>query len=399
MAKKQPEQPNNNGSNHEPKRKKPRFLSRLLLFLLALILVLAAVTAIVFRDQLNLDNVKRWFHYRSLVLSDSGQAESFPYDGDLTDTFTTLDGDLLVCSDNAISLYSGSGTRYVSQSVTMENPVVDTNGTLAVVYDAGGDELYVLGQRQLIWQAEGLSSILAAHLNRSGQLTVVTQSDGYRGAVTVYNTSYEPLVSVNLSSAYVMDAALSDDGKTLSILTIGQEDGTFTSTLSLYTLNTANAGEFVPDISCSLNGNVIIATRHTEDLVWSLGNLGLDITDHRGKTVSYDWSDLYLKRYTLNGNGFATALLSRYRAGSQTELITIDSSGTSHTREYNEQILSLAAAGRYVAVLTGDRLDIYTSDLELYDSLEGTQGARCVLLMEDGSAILLSSENASYYVP
>lgn len=394
MPNKQPEQ-----ENTEKKRKKPRFLVRLLLFLLALVLLLAGVTAVVFRDQLNMDNIRRWFHYRSLVLNDSGQAESFPYEGDLTDTFATLDGDLLVCSGNTISLYSGSGTRYVSQSVSMEHPVVDSNGTLAVVYDAGGEELYVLGQRQLVWEADGLRSILSAHLNRSGQLTVVTQADGYRGAVTVYGTDYQPIVTVNLSSAYVMDAALSDDGKTLSILTVGQEGGTFTSTLSLYALNTAGAGEFIPDAVCSLGGNVVLATRHTEDEVWSLGNLGLNVTDHSGKTVTADWSDLYLKRYTLSGDGYATVLLGRYRAGSQADLVTIDASGARHSVEYNEQILSLAAAGRYVAVLTGDRLDLYTSDLELYASLEGTQGARGVLLMKDGSAILLSSGSASYYVP
>lgn len=394
MPNKQPEQ-----ENTEKKRKKPRFLVRLLLFLLALVLLLVGVTAVVFRDQLNMDNIRRWFHYRSLVLNDSGQAESFPYEGDLTDTFATLDGDLLVCSGNTISLYSGSGTRYVSQSVSMEHPVVDSNGTLAVVYDAGGEELYVLGQRQLVWEADGLRSILSAHLNRSGQLTVVTQADGYRGAVTVYGTDYQPIVTVNLSSAYVMDAALSDDGKTLSILTVGQEGGTFTSTLSLYALNTAGAGEFIPDAVCSLGGNVVLATRHTEDEVWSLGNLGLNVTDHSGKTVAADWSDLYLKRYTLSGDGYATVLLGRYRAGSQADLVTIDASGARHSVEYNEQILSLAAAGRYVAVLTGDRLDLYTSDLELYASLEGTQGARGVLLMKDGSAILLSSGSASYYVP
>lgn len=385
--------------HNEKKRKKPRFFGRLLLFLLALVMVLAAVTAVVFRDRLNMDSIKRWFHYRSLMLSDSGQAESFAYDGDLTDTFASLDGDLLVCSRNAISLYSGSGTRYVSQSVSMENPVVDTNGSFAVVYDAGGDELYVLGQRQLVWTGEGLSSILSAHLNRNGQLTVVTQSGGYRGAVTVYDTNFAPLVSVNLSSAFVMDAALSDDGKTLSILTIGQEDGTFGSTLALYALNTAGGGDFVPDLTCSLGGNVVIATRHTEDVVWSLGDQGLAITDHNGKTASVDWSDRHLKRYTLSGNGFAAALLGRYRAGSQAELWVVDQSGDRRSVEYNEQVLALAAAGRYIAVLTGDRLDIYTSDLELYDSLEGTQGARNVLLMNDGSAILISAESASFYVP
>ena len=392
--KNQPEQ-----QNTESKRKKPHFLLRILLFFLALILLFIGVTAVVFRDRLNMDNIRRWFHYRSLVLNDNGQAEAFVYDGDITDTFASLDGDLLVCSKNSISLYSGSGTRYVSQSVSMENPVVDTNGTMAVVYDAGGSELYVLGQRQLVWEAEGLNSILAAHLNRSGQLTVVTQSGGYRGNVTIYGTDYNPIMSVNLSSAYVMDAALSDDGQTLSILSVGQDNGTFSSSLSLYKMNTSASGDFVPDLTCSLGSNIIIATKHTSDAVWSLGNSSLDITDHTGKTSSVDWSDRYLKRFTLDGDGFAVALLGLHRAGSQAELYAVDSSGTYRTTEYNEQVLSIAAAGRYIAVLTGDRLDIYTSDLELYDTLHGTQGARCVLLMRDGSAILVSAESARYYVP
>ena len=107
-----------------------------------------------------------------------------------------LDGDLLVCSQNAISLYSGSGTQYVSQPVSLENPVVDTNGSLAVVYDAGGSRLYVLGQRALIWSDSGLDGILSARLNRSGMLTVVTQASGYRGVVTVYNSAYEAVASI-----------------------------------------------------------------------------------------------------------------------------------------------------------------------------------------------------------
>lgn len=389
---------------NKPKQGKPRFLTRLVLFLIALAMVLAAVAAVAFRDTLNLDSLKRWFTYRTLVLSDSGQAEAFRYDGDLTDTFTVLDGDLLVCSKNAISLYSGSGTQYVSQSASMDSPVVDTNGSLAVVYDAGGSDLYVLGQRSLIWSVHDLDSILAAHLNRNGQLTVVTQASGYRGAVTVYDSSYQPLASVRLSSAFVMDAALSDDGRTLAILTIGQQNGSFASALELYALNSAgsadHAEEFAPDLTADLGSNVILALRHTSDCVWALGDRGLSVTDHAGNTAWLDWSDRYLKLYDLSGNGFAAALLGKYRAGSQASLQIIDSTGTlTGTLELNEQVLSLSAAGQYLAVLTGDRLDIYKEDLTLYATLDGTQGARKVLLMSDGSAILISDETASFYVP
>ena len=385
--------------------KKPRFLVRLVLFLVALAMVLAAVAAVAFRDVLNLDSIKRWFNYRALVLSDSGQAAAFAYDGSLEDTFAVLDGDLLVCSQNAISLYSGSGTQYVSQPVSLENPVVSANGSLAVVYDAGGSDLYVLGQRALVWSTGELDGILSARLNRSGMLTVVTQASGYRGVVTVYNSAYEAVASIQLSSAFVMDAALSDDGRTLAIVTIGQQDGSFSSDLVLYTLNSAQgtAGEssdFAADLTASLGGNVVLDLRHTDELVWALGDQGLTVTDHQGQTASVSWSGQYLKLFDLSGEGFAVALLGKYRAGSQATLQVIDDSGTvTGSLDLSQQVLSLSAAGRYFAVLTGDRLDIYTSDMTLYSSLEGTQGARKVLLMEDGSAILISEDSASFYVP
>lgn len=40
--------------------------------------------------------------------------------------------------------------------------------------------------------------------------------------------------------------------------------------------------------------------------------------------------------------------------------------------DVNEQILSLSAAGRYVGVLTADRLDVYNQSLESYSTLDGT---------------------------
>lgn len=387
----------NNQSNAQPK--KPKFLVRVLLFLLAVLVVLGAVAVVVFRDRLSLDNFKRWLHYRSLVLNDSGQADSFPHDGSLDDTFAVLDGDLLVCSSTSISLYSGSGTQYVDLSVDMDNPVVDTNGSLAVIYDAGGSSLYVLGQREVIWSATDLTSILSAHLNQNGQLTVVSQTSGYKGSVTVYSTDYEPMMSVNLSSAYVMDAALSDDGQTLSILNVGQTDGVFNSTLSLYTLNTTDSGNFEPNLTSDLGSSVVLETRHTVSQVWSISDQNLTLTDHEGNNAIIDWNDMHLKRYSLAGDGFAVALLAKYRAGSQGELWVVSSDGSHKSLEIDQQVLSLSAAGRYIAVLTGKQLNIYTKDLELYATLDSTQGARQVLLMEDGSAVLISADSASFYVP
>ena len=389
-------QPNNPAP--KKKRRLPRFLLRLTALAVVLTAALILVLLVVFRDRLNIDSLRRWFHYRSLTISDNGRAESFSYDGDLNCGFAVLDGDLLVCSGNAISLYSGSGTQYIHEQVNMENPVVDTNGTLAVVYDAGGSSLYVLGQRALVWSANGLEGILSARLNKNGQLTVVTQASGYRGMVTVYDAAYDPLMSVSLTSAFVMDAALSDDGRTLATLTAGQKDGAFATGLELYAMDYSSGG-YQADVSCALGGGVALDLRHTLSAVWALSDRGLTVTGHAGQTVRVDWPDRYLRRYTLSGEGFAAVLLGKYRAGSQTELWVVDAQGGRRTLDLGEQVMSIAAAGRYLAVLTGDRLDIYTDELELYSSLEGTRGARTVLLMQDGSAILVSADSAGFYVP
>lgn len=393
-----PLDPNPNPERPPKKRRLSGFLVRLIATLVVLAVGLTLVVLVVFRDRLNIDSVKRWFHYRSLTTSDSGQADAFPYDGDLNCTFAVLDGDLLVCSQNALSLYSGSGTRYINQQVSMENPVVNSNGSLAAVYDAGGSSLYILGQRSLVWSTQELEGILSARLNKNGQLTVVTQASGYRGQVTVYNAAYEPVMSVNLTSAFVMDAALSDDGRTLATLTVGQREGAFSTELELYAMDYAS-GSYQADVSAALGSGVVLELRHTAGAVWALSDRGLSITDHEGKTVSVDWSDRYLRRYTLSGDGFAAALLGRYRAGSQAELRVVDQDGQTRSLEFTEQVMSVSAAGRYVAVLTGDRLDIYTQELELYSSLKGTRGARTVLLMPDGSAILISAESAGFYIP
>ena len=389
---------------HQPAKKR-NLLVRLLLFLLALAVALGAVGLVVFRDSLNMDALKRWFSYRALTLSDSGQAESFRYSGSVDDVFAALEGDLLVCSSGSISLYSGSGTEYLDLSVSMSAPAVDVSGDTAVVYDAGGTALYVFRQRAEVFSLTCDGSLLSAHLNADRMMTVVSQESGSRGVVTVYDGEGAVRAVLRLSSTYVMDAALADDGTTLAVVTIGQQSGSFSSSLLIYDLASVPAGDVSYDVSpvssTDLGGSVILSLRQNGGIFWALGDRGVCVLGADGVLLgAADWSDQYLKSYSLAGDGFAVAQLGRYRAGSQGELWVVDQSGVlAGSLPLEEQVLSVDAAGRYFAVLTADRLDIYTSDLTLYSTLEGTMGARKVLLRGDGSALLISADSARLYVP
>lgn len=386
------------------KPKKRNIFVRLLLSLLSLALFLAAFAIVAFRDRINLDALRRWFTYRSLTLSDTGEAQSFRCGGSASDVFLDLDGDLLVCTGNTIGLWSGSGTQYVDQAVNMDAPAAHAGGGSAVVYDAGGTQLYVLRQRALAFSLDSDGKLLSARLSSGGLLTVVSQQSGFRGVITVYDAGFQPTAAVRLSSAYVMDAQLADDGHTLAVVTINQTNGDFSSSLSVYDLNALAGQEVSYDVSpaytCSLGSSVILELDQ-DGCIWALGDRALYALNAQAVPLgTVNWSDRYLRAYSLGGKGFAVALLGKYRAGSQAELITADDTGAvTGSLPMDEQVLSVSAAGRYFAVLTSDRLDIYTRDMTLYSTLEGTMGARRVLLRSDGTAFLISSGTARLYVP
>ena len=340
-----------NGSrpNAAPKpKKRPNRFVRFLAFLVTLALMVGAVALVANYDKLNFDFIKRWFSYRTLARNDSGQAESFHFVGDSSNAFAVVDGDLLVCSPNTIRLYSGSGQAFVDQAVSMTNPVVSTAGGTALVYDAGGRELFVYSGREEVFsltQEDG-QALLSADVNQNGWLAVTSQESGHKGSVTVYDNSYSPLVRFSLSNRFVMDAAVAPDNKSVALLTIGLTDGNFESRVDLYRLDRTEE-ETEPDWTCPVGNNAILDLRWTSIGIWAI-----------------------------NASGELAAALP-----------------------VEEQVLSLSAAGRYVGVLTADRLDIYSQDLELYNTLNGTQNAQKVLQRSDGSAMLIDSTTARLYVP
>ena len=60
-------------------KKQHTFLRRLLAFALTVVLVLGALAAVVHRDKLNLDFLRRWLTYRSIQTSQTGLTEPFTH--------------------------------------------------------------------------------------------------------------------------------------------------------------------------------------------------------------------------------------------------------------------------------------------------------------------------------
>ena len=379
-------------------KKKPNIFVRLLAFLVTLALLLGAVAAVVYRDRLNFDSIRRWFVYRSLEKSDSGQTESFQYDSAGKGGYSRVGDDLLVWSTAGVRLYSSGGVEYFNESLTLNRPVADTCGSAALIYDTGGNVLHTYEDRStsFVLNTEQGHEILSARMGPGGSFAVTTRESGYKGVVTVYSSGGHPVVGIRISTRFVTDGLLSDDGKTVAVLTVGQNEDVFESGLDLYALD----GD-VPFASYSLGNNAILDLRADGSAFWALGESSLSVARADGSAaVHYDYAGRYLKDYALEGDGFSALLLGKYRAGSGAALVTVGADGQElASLDLEDQVLDLDASGRYVAVLTAAGLTLYTKDLQLYDALENTMGARSVVLRSDGTAFLVGGETARLYIP
>lgn len=102
--------------------------------------------------------------------------------------------------------------------------------------------MYVLDENGEQWELTAEGPIVSASLNNSGMLAVTSQVSGTKGRVDVYTADGSTLAEVNAHRRFVADACVTEDGKSLSVVLMGQEDGTFVSDVSFYDLTQARRG-------------------------------------------------------------------------------------------------------------------------------------------------------------
>ena len=113
--------------------KKPNILIRLVALLVTAVLLLGALILVVYREELNLDALKRWFEYRNLETSESGEAAPFSHAGGNQLSLAYLENGVLMASDTGARYYSFSGELNAVEVQALETPVRTASGTYGVV--------------------------------------------------------------------------------------------------------------------------------------------------------------------------------------------------------------------------------------------------------------------------
>lgn len=385
-----------NPQEDQPRRVAKRSRRPLLLLAVVAVLATGAVTAAVLLDRSGFDGLRRSIIYARAEKDENGCAQLYRYSSDQSGRFASLEGSLLSVSMHQITVLDEKNEAVYDQSVKFQTPALQTRGDRAVAYDVGGTEVYVLSDKGLVYKLDCGGEVLSASLNEKGWLTVVCSESGCKAAVRVYNAEGEAVFAFRSADRFVMTAALSADSRTLAVVTMGQESGVFASYVVFYRINSEEeAGR------CTLRGSVIYDLEASGSGFCAITEEQLCFLDvNGGMTAAYDYGGEYLRLVSVSDDGYVALLLGHYRTGTQCRVVTVSSSGEELAAlELDDDVSSLSAAGRYVAVLCSDRMTIYDRELAPCATLQEVSQAREVLMRSDGSAVLTGSTSASLYLP
>ena len=386
---------NDNDGEEEAPAKRGR-LRRFLLFALVLLAVLGVVVVAAWRDGTGFDALRRLFAYGG---ADEAAGEVFyEYDESDSNRFAALGDALVVLSDTKLQVLGADGQEVWSVSVRMEAPALESGGGRAVAYDVGGTELYVVDAEGEVGSLTAPEDypFLSARLNGEGWLAVTAGLEGHKGGVTVYDDRMEEVFLYKASKRFVLDACVTEDCSALAAVTLGQENSTFVSNVVLYELDQEE-----PYADYDVTDGLVTALGEQDGSILTVSDTCFTAASRSGEVEAvYAYNGAYLREFDLHGDGFTALLPNRYRSGGLGRLVTVDTAGQEiASLDVNREILSLSAAGSYLAVLYMDTLTVYTEELEVYAQLEGTGAARSALMRADGSVLLLSSQNARLFLP
>lgn len=378
--------------------KKTNPLLRLLILAVTAALMLGAVLLVVHRDTYNLDTLKSWLARRSLSADETGTGAPFSYAGGGSQSAALLADGVLFASDAGARYYSLSGQLYAEEVTALEHPVLSASHKAGVVYDAGGQQLYLYrgGQKAAALSLEGEDSLLSVRCSDSGWMAVTAQAGGYRGMVSVYDETAEKVMDISLSSTFAADAAVSPDKKSVAVVTIGQSQAAFESQLLLYPTDQTE-----PSARVSLGSCVVLDLFYGQDRIWVLTDDSLHILSEDGSSDAvYSFGRSYLKGCRLGEDGFALLLLGPYRAGAATQAVTVGPDGSVMAQvDLQEQIIAFDAAGSSFALLTKNALTLYSSQGQVLSTLNEVQNAKYLALSPDGFALLADQQKAWLYLP
>jgi len=371
----------------EEEKKSKKNLRRTALSAVGVLLLAAiAVVLIANRKDLSAQGLKRFFRFGR-----SGSASEIAVGMDSSASSAVLGDSLVLYGGGEIAMYGKDGSQLAYLVEKADSPALCVCDKYALAYGIGGTHAVLLTSKGESKVIKTDSPILAASVSNGGA-ALTTQSGGYKGVVTVYDTSGRAVYKWSSASAYITAAALSPSGKRLAVAGLSGEG----AKLSFFSLDSENEKAV-----CAVGEDMLAELRFlSEERLAAVSPKGAYMVSWVGELKGFsDLGGAALLDYAF-GDSFVALLSAADKWRGTAHIAVLESSGAvSGEMDIVSEDPRISASGENIAVLSAGSMSVYGARLgEAYSGCEAP-GAKKALVCRSGAVYLISDYLAQRFVP
>lgn len=308
------------------------------------------------------------------------------YQNGLISDAALFESGLAYADSDSLFIAKPGGLITQRQQLGYTSPTVETSRKHVLVYDRGGTKATLLGPTGSPAALELDATIITGCIADDGSFALITDEQGYRTSVAVYNTQAKEVFKYRSSEYYIVSAALSSNSKNLAVLAFKQNGVALESHLLLYSV--AN-GDLITDavLPNALGLEVCFLSNQT---VAALCDDGLYTINRKGEVVhdlTFTANDLLA--FSIQNGAVALATRS-YSSGARSELHAKYANGSlSGPYPLSDEPSAVAISKMGIAVLSTAGVTVYDANgTPLWHNPEAV-GARRILLDDNGTLFAL----------
>ena len=242
--------------------------------------------------------------------------------------------DILIYNNKNVKALSDKGKTLWQVNETLSEPLADVGGKYFLLMDLAGNHYAKSFKNGKVVNEYNLGNdIISGKITKKGYAVFATDTDGYKGKVSLYNKRGREIYVWNSGSGYITDVDITDNGRYLAVAQLLTDEGIVNSRIQI--IDTGR-GEVISSIDRSGEAVVEVKYNSSENLIVVTDNC-ISGYSKKGKekfSVSLDGKDA--KYYNIDSNKMIG-------------INVIDNRGNSVLELYN---MSGKLKGKYVA--TGD---------------------------------------------
>lgn len=306
--------------------------------------------------------------------------------------FAIFKDGLSVAGDGEIKLFTSTGRATMIQGSEFTNPKICASDSTVLIYDQGRRTFKVYNSFVSIYSETLDYPISSAHMAPDGSFCIVTKSDSYGSVVRVYDNK-QRLESEFHRNDYIISVAMSQNGKTLAVVSLDSAEGKSIATLTVLergkskTKSSAEITDFLPYIATFTDNDRVAIIGSDSAYVYNLNGNCQSSYEYSGRLVDMSVSD----------SGYAL-LFSDVTVDSDYTLSVFGSNGN-HVGSYKVRgrVTDIALNGNFAYLLADGevrRMDtLFGTTLRLETAVENAE----LLVLANGD-ILACTDTAAYYL-